>query len=57
MAVAKCTNENCKKKKRCYRYLAEPVKYQWYSNFDEKDCQFFIETLKRNLKNDRKIVK
>ncbi len=48
--ISMCNNEKCDKKNKCYRYMAIPSSWQAYSNFDEKDCEYFMPI------NGRKIV-
>ncbi|MEG1353734.1 MAG: hypothetical protein RSC65_02055 [Malacoplasma sp.] len=47
--ISKCANENCERKKECYRYTCAPNKlYQSYSLFLETDCEYFIENNKED---------
>ena len=39
-----CKNQDCPLRKSCYRFMAEPDTYQWYTLYhpDEKGkCDFF----------------
>ena len=48
--ISRCANERCKKKLKCKRYLdCLPLETYSYADFNEKDCEFFIEN---KLKND-----
>lgn len=50
--VSRCSNERCKKKLKCKRYLdCLPFEVYSYSEFDEKDCEYFIEN---EIKNDKR---
>ena len=49
-----CSEEKCKSKKKCWRYMAKPCKWQAYGdpeNFDGKKCDNFIKVLKNALRN------
>ena len=52
--VSRCSNERCKKKLKCRRYL-DCLPWAWetysYADFNEVDCEFFIEN---ELKNKQK---
>ena len=42
--ISMCRNENCLRKEKCYRYMAKPEEFQWYSDFatdDGKDCDYY----------------
>ena len=41
--ISMCKNEKCKRKNKCYRYMAKPSMYQSYGDFDEKNCVYFWE--------------
>lgn len=41
--ISKCTNKECDKKQKCYRYTSTKNTYQPYAQFDEKDCEYFID--------------
>lgn len=42
--IARCSNERCKKKLKCKRYLdCLPWETYSYSDFNEVDCKNFIE--------------
>jgi hypothetical protein len=42
--TSRCANERCKKKLKCKRYLDRlPWDTYSYSDFNEVDCEFFIE--------------
>jgi len=48
--ISRCSNERCKKKLKCKRYLdCLPFEVYSYSDFNEVDCGDFIEN---ELKND-----
>lgn len=47
--IALCSNKDCPLKDSCYRFTAKPEEYQWYADFDEDDCEFYI--LKTTDKN------
>lgn len=50
--VSRCSNERCEKKLRCRRYLdCLPFETYSYTNFNEVDCEFFIES---EIKNDKR---
>ena len=39
-----CKNEDCPKKNKCFRYIAEPNKHwQAYGKYDHDNCQSFID--------------
>ena len=40
--LCKCTNEKCKDKLLCKRYTCIPSEYQYYWDFNENDCDYFI---------------
>ena len=44
--ITMCTNKKCKRAKTCYRVTAKPSDYQYYSNFDEKDCERYWDNRK-----------
>lgn len=50
--ITRCANENCKEKLSCKRYLAfledDCKDVIWHTIFDEKDCEFKIETDEQN---------
>lgn len=51
--IAMCKKEECKLKKTCYRYLAEPNKYwQTYICPDKSgaDCNYYWKTTKQKKK-------
>jgi len=49
--ISRCSNERCEKKLKCKRYLdCLPFEVYSYSEFDEKDCKYFIEI---ELKNEK----
>lgn len=42
--ISRCSNERCEKKLKCKMYLDRlPWETYWYSDFNEVDCEFFIE--------------
>ena len=42
--ISRCANERCEKKLKCKRYLDRlPFETYWYGDFNEVDCEFFIE--------------
>ena len=42
--TSRCANERCEKKLKCKRYLdCLPWETYSYSDFNEVDCEFFIE--------------
>lgn len=42
--IARCANERCEKKLKCKRYLdCLPWDTYWYGDFNEVDCEYFIE--------------
>ena len=42
--ISRCSNERCKKKLKCRRYLdCLPFETYSYSEFNEVDCKFYIE--------------
>ncbi|HCB89077.1 MAG TPA: hypothetical protein DEP71_07330 [Porphyromonadaceae bacterium] len=42
--ISRCANERCEKKLRYKRYLDRlPWETYGYSDFNEADCEFFIE--------------
>lgn len=44
--ITMCQGKGCKKKKKCYRYLAEPSK-SWQSYFEatpKGKCEYYIKT-------------
>lgn len=50
--VSRCSNGRCEKKLKCKRYLdCLPWEVYSYANFNEVDCEFFIES---ELKNDKR---
>ena len=50
--ISRCSNERCEKKLKCKRYLYRlPGETYSYSDFNEVDCEFFIEN---ELKNDKR---
>lgn len=43
--TSRCSNERCDKKLKCKRYLdCLPWEAYSYSEFNEADCEYFIET-------------
>lgn len=49
--IALCSNKDCPLKDSCYRFTAKPEEYQWYADFDEDDCEFYIYSIKTTDKN------
>lgn len=42
--IAMCENNNCKRRKECYRFMAKPDQYrQAYGVFDHEHCEYFVE--------------
>ena len=39
--ITMCLNEKRKRRLECYRYIAKPDRYQSYSTFQEKDCDYY----------------
>jgi hypothetical protein len=48
-----CKNKSCEIKEKCYRWSAQPSKYQSYSHFERPSenelCLHFIEVSQYNL--------
>ncbi len=48
--ISMCMNKECKKRKKCYRFMAIPCEYQSYATFKCKkstiNCDHFMEILK-----------
>lgn len=45
--ISRCSNERCEKKLKCKRYLdCLPWETYSYADFNEVDCEFFIENEK-----------
>ena len=43
--ISMCSNDKCKVRKQCYRYMTKPDHYQTYATFGRKDnkkCKDFI---------------
>lgn len=59
--ISRCANERCERKMRCKRYLdCLPFETYWYNDFNEKDCEFFINygvDTQEPLQNSSKISK
>jgi hypothetical protein len=53
--ISRCSNERCERKLKCKRYLdCLPWETYWYSDFNEVDCEFFIENeLKTTYDNSK----
>ena len=44
--IAKCWNDTCPVRKRCYRWTSPPSEYQSYAYFNEEgkeECDYFWE--------------
>ena len=41
--IAKCIGKGCDIRERCWRYLAPASKWQYYSNFNPINCEYFYE--------------
>jgi len=41
--ISMCLNKKCKKRNTCYRFIAEPDRWQSYGGFNEKDCEHYIK--------------
>jgi len=42
--ISMCCNLDCPVKKKCYRWMAKPDKWQSYAEFDGgKKCKYFIK--------------
>ncbi len=49
--ISRCSNERCERKMKCKRYLDRlPFETYLYADFNEKDCNFFIEEILREKK-------
>ena len=45
--ISKCSNENCPRKKQCYRYTCDADEWQSYAEFEGgEDCDDFLEIRK-----------
>lgn len=52
--ISRCSNERCEKKLKCKRYLdCLPLETYSYSDFNEVDCEFFIENELKTRSNER----
>lgn len=53
--ITMCKNILCEVKEKCYRWTAEPSKWQAYAWFDNprgKPCLNFVEDVRKNVPND-----
>jgi hypothetical protein len=41
--ISMCDNKKCKRRKKCYRFTAEPSEHMqsYFLNMKEKDCEYF----------------
>lgn len=55
--ISMCINQNCSKKKSCYRFMAEPSDWQSYVNYDHRNCKSYWEMDETQAENSKKAVR
>ena len=51
--IAMCQNTDCKKRHKCYRFMAIPLPMQCYLSFLDMPCKYFMQIKGRPIKKEK----
>ena len=55
--ISMCQNYKCKISATCYRFTATPSHHQFYTPFNEENCEFHMPIFQPKDKRNRAVVK